>query len=149
MPSNQQSITLFLLTLMRNRDVAKRLIGRLGFVDCMMCLWNDDKTRMLQKAGFGPKGSIEEIRKQLFDVMPRQGVLGHVMQANEPLLISDTCKDELYRPDEMERLSEITVPVIYNDELIGIIDSEYPDKNFYTTRHLQILGTIARLMGNK
>lgn len=130
-------------------DVAKNLIGRLGFVDCMMYLWNADKTRMLQKAGFGPKGSIEEIRKQPFDVLPGQGVVGYVMQTKEPLLISDTSKDQRYRPDEMERLSEITVPVIYNDELIGIIDSEHPDRNFYTNRHLQILSTIATLMGNK
>ena len=113
-------------------DVAKNLIGRLGFVDCMIYLWNSDKTKMIQKAGFGPKGSIEEINEQPFDVLPGQGVVGYVMQTKEPVLIPDTSKDSRYRPDEMERLSEITVPVIYNNELIGVIDSEHHEKNFYT-----------------
>jgi ligand-binding sensor domain-containing protein/putative methionine-R-sulfoxide reductase with GAF domain len=130
-------------------DVAKNLIGRLGFVDCMIYLWNADKTKMIQKAGFGPKGSAEEISKQHFDVMAGQGVVGYVMQTKEPVLIPDTSKDKRYRADEMVRLSEITVPIIYNDELIGVIDSEHPDKNFYTSQHLQILSTIATLMANK
>jgi ligand-binding sensor domain-containing protein/putative methionine-R-sulfoxide reductase with GAF domain len=130
-------------------DVAKNLIGRIGFVDCMIYLWNDDKSKMIQKAGFGPKGSKEEISEQPFDVVPGQGVVGYVMQTKEPVLIPDTSKDSRYRPDEMERLSEITVPVIYNNELIGVIDSEHHEKNFYTPQHLQILSTIATLMANK
>jgi ligand-binding sensor domain-containing protein/putative methionine-R-sulfoxide reductase with GAF domain/anti-sigma regulatory factor (Ser/Thr protein kinase) len=130
-------------------DVAKNLIGRLGFADCMIYLWNDDKTKMIQKAGFGPKGSVEEINKQHFDVLPDQGVVGYVIQTKEPVLIGDTSKDNRYRPDEMVRLSEMCVPIIYNNELLGIIDSEYPERNFYTQQHLQLLTTIATLIANK
>jgi LytS/YehU family sensor histidine kinase len=82
-------------------------------------------------------------------VVPGQGVVGYVMQTKEPVLIADTSKDSRYRPDEMTRLSEITVPVIYNNELIGVIDSEHPEKNFFTHQHLQVLSTIATLMANK
>jgi len=130
-------------------DVAKNLIGRLGFVDCILYLWNADKTSMIQKAGFGPKDSIEQIRRQPFDVLPGQGVVGYVMQTKEAVVISDTSKDSRYRADEMIRLSEITVPIIYNNELIGVIDSEHPEKDFYTSQHLQVLSTIATLIANK
>ncbi len=127
-------------------DVAKNLIGRLGFVDCMIYLWNDDKTKMIQKAGYGPKGSLDEIQKQPFDVEEGQGVVGWVMKHKIPVIIPDTSVDARYRPDEMVRLSEITVPIIYNDELIGIIDSEHPEKNFFNDNHLQLLMTIAALI---
>lgn len=130
-------------------DVAKNLIGRLGFVDCMIYLWNEDKTRMLQKAGFGPKDSAEEISKQLFTVLPGQGIVGQVMLSKRPVVIPDTSKDDHYRADDITRLSEITVPIIYDNELLGIIDSEHPEKNFYTEQHLQLLATIATLVGNK
>ena len=130
-------------------DVAKNLIGRLGFADCILYLWNDDKSKMIQKAGFGPKGTVEQINKQPFDVVPGQGVVGYVMRTKEPVLIPDTSQDSRYRPDEMVRLSEITVPVIYNNELIGVIDSEHPEKNFFTQQHLQIMNTIATLMADK
>jgi ligand-binding sensor domain-containing protein/putative methionine-R-sulfoxide reductase with GAF domain len=130
-------------------DVAKNLIGQLGFVDCMIYLWNDDKTKMLQKAGFGPKDSVEQINKQLFDVLPGQGVVGFVMQTKEAVLIENTAKDNRYRADDLVRLSEITVPIIYNNELLGVIDSEHPEKEFYTPQHLQLLITISTLVGNK
>ena len=130
-------------------DVAKNLIGRLGFVDCMIYLWNADKTKMLQKAGHGPKDSEEEIRKQLFEVLPGQGLVGHVMQTKEAVVVADTTKDSRYRPDDIVRLSEITVPIIYNDELIGVLDSEHPERDFYTPQHLQLLTTIATLVANK
>jgi ligand-binding sensor domain-containing protein len=130
-------------------DVAKNLIGRLGFEDCIIYLWNSDNTKMIQRAGYGPKGSIEEIEKNIFNVSPGQGVVGYVMQHKQPVLIPDTSKDHRYRVDEMERLSEITVPIIYNDGLIGVIDSEHHKKYFFTQQHLQVLTTIAMLMANK
>jgi putative methionine-R-sulfoxide reductase with GAF domain/streptogramin lyase len=130
-------------------DIAKNLIGQLGFEDCMIYLWNANKTKMVQKAGFGPKGSAEEIKKNHFDVLSGQGVVGYVMQTKNSVLISDTSKDNRYRADEMIRLSEITVPVIFNDELIGVIDSEHPERNFFTPQHLQIMSTIATLLADK
>jgi LytS/YehU family sensor histidine kinase/ligand-binding sensor domain-containing protein len=130
-------------------DVAKNLIGQLGFVDCMIYMWNTDKTKMLQRAGHGPKDTIEEINAQAFDVAIGQGIVGHVMQTKQAVLIGDTSKDNRYRPDDIVRLSEITVPIIYENELVGVLDSEHPDKNFYTEEHLQILTTIATLVGNK
>jgi LytS/YehU family sensor histidine kinase len=115
----------------------------------MIYLWNSDKTKMVQRAGYGPKGSIEEIQKQLFDVRMGQGVVGHVMQTKEALLIADTSRDPRYRADEMVRQSEITVPVIYNNELLGIIDSEHQQKYFFTQQHVQVMSTIATLVATK
>ncbi|MEO7488547.1 MAG: histidine kinase, partial [Ferruginibacter sp.] len=130
-------------------DVAKNLIGRLGFEDCMIYLWNEDKTKMVQRAGYGPKGSIEEIQKNVFEVSVGQGVVGYVMQKKEAILIPDTSKDARYRVDEMVRLSEITVPLLYDNELIGVVDSEHHMANFFTGQHVQVLSTIATLMANK
>ncbi len=130
-------------------DVAKNLIGTLGFEDCIIYLWNKDKTKLVQRAGYGPKGSIEEINKQPFDVVLGQGVVGNVALQKESILINDTKQDTRYRVDEMERLSEICVPILHNNELIGVIDSEHSDLNFYTQKHLQSLTTIAAHLSNK
>lgn len=130
-------------------DVIRNLIGHMNYVDCMIYLWNADKTKMIQKACYGPKGSPEALASQVFDVMPGQGVVGYVMQTLKPVLIADTRKDSRYRVDEMSRLSEICVPVIHDGELLGIIDSEHHELNYYKERDLKILTTIATLIGNK
>ncbi len=130
-------------------DVAKNLIGRMNYMDCMIYLWNADKTKMIQKASYGPKGNLQAITSKIFDVLPGQGIVGHVIKSKEALLIPDTRQDPRYRVDDIERLSEICVPIIHNNELIGIIDSEHPDENHFKERDIKILTTIATLVGNK
>jgi LytS/YehU family sensor histidine kinase len=130
-------------------NVTQQLIGRLNYVDCMIYLWNDDKTKMVQKAAYGPKGKPELISSQVFDVLPGQGVVGHVIDTCQPVLIQDTRTDPRYRVDEEFRLSEVCVPIIHNDELMGIIDSEHYLPNYFTERDIKILTTIATLIGNK
>jgi ligand-binding sensor domain-containing protein/putative methionine-R-sulfoxide reductase with GAF domain len=130
-------------------DVARNLIGRMNYVDCMIYLWNEDKTKMVQKAAFGPKGKPEFISANVFDVLPGQGIVGHVIQTRQPILIMDTRKDPRYRVDEEFRLSEVCVPIIHNGELMGIIDSEHYSPGYFKERDIKILTTIATLIGNK
>lgn len=130
-------------------DVMQNLIGRMGYFDCIIYLWNGDKTKMLQKAAYGPKGSPDMLASQVFDVYPGQGVVGYVMQTREPVVIPDTRKDKRYRVDNIPGLSEISVPIMHNEELIGIIDSEHPAVDYFKERDLKILTTIATLVGNK
>lgn len=130
-------------------DVAQNLMGRMNYEDCMIYLWNSDKTKMIQKAAFGPKGDPDFISAHRFDVLPGQGVVGYVMETRQPVLIQDTRTDSRYRVDERFRLSEVCVPIIHNGELLGIIDSEHPDPGYYSERDIKILTTIATLIGNK
>jgi ligand-binding sensor domain-containing protein/putative methionine-R-sulfoxide reductase with GAF domain len=130
-------------------DVSKNLIGRMNYEDCMIYMWNANKTKMIQKASHGPKGDPKAINESQFDVLPGQGIVGHVAITKEPLIVPDTRNDERYRIDDIKRLSEICVPIIHNNELMGIIDSEHPDVNHYTERDIKILTTIANLVGNK
>jgi LytS/YehU family sensor histidine kinase len=130
-------------------DVCSNLISQLGFVDCMIYFWDDDQIKMIQKAGVGPKGSVEEIKNLPFDVVEGQGVVGHVMKTKKAILIPDTRKEPMYRIDEMVRLSEICVPIVFNNKLIGIIDSEHPDLGYFNQSHITILNTIASMMAHK
>ncbi len=130
-------------------DVANNLIGKMNYVDCMIYLWNEDKTKMVQKAAFGPKGKPEFISANVFDVLPGQGVVGHVIETRQPVLVRDTRTDSRYRVDEAFRLSEVCVPIIHNDELMGIIDSEHHTPDYFSERDIKILTTIATLIANK
>lgn len=112
-------------------DVANNLISRLDFTDCMLYLWNEDKTKMVQRASYGSKDSAERIEENRFDVISGQGLVGYVIQTKQPIVVSDTSLDARYREDDQRRFSEITVPILYNGELMGVIDSEHAEKNFF------------------
>ncbi|RYY59388.1 MAG: GAF domain-containing protein [Chitinophagaceae bacterium] len=130
-------------------EVAKNLIARLGLVDCIIYLWNDDHTKLIQKAGYGPKGSLQTLEEHHFDVVPGQGIVGIVAQTKKPMIIPDTSVDSRYRVDDLHRLSEICVPIIYNDQLVGVIDSEHHERNFFNRNHLRNLVSIATLVASK
>jgi two-component system LytT family sensor kinase len=130
-------------------DVAQNLIGRMHYEECVLYLWNKDKTKMVQKAAHGPKGAPGSIATNVFEVEPGQGIVGQVILTKEPILLEDTRTDKRYRVDDAFRLSELTVPILHNDELLGVIDSEHSQLKYFTERDIKILTTIATLIGNK
>jgi histidine kinase/GAF domain-containing protein len=130
-------------------DVCKNLIAKLGFEDCLIYMWNDDKTRMVQRAGFGVKDSKESLIQFPWDIAPGQGIVGTVAQTGKPIIVGDTSKEPRYVAEGYSGLSEIVVPIKYEEELLGVIDSEYSQKAFFNENHLQLMSTIATLMGHK
>jgi len=132
-------------------DVAANLIGKLGFEDCMIYLWNNDKTILMQKAGFGLKGSMQSKKnKEIYHIPKGKGIVGAAVESRHYIMANDTSKDERYfSADEKIRLSELCVPIVQGNEAVGAINTEHSEKNFYTTQHLHILITIASMLADK
>jgi two-component system, LytTR family, sensor kinase len=130
-------------------DVCKNLIAKLGFEDCLIYMWNEDKTKMVQRAGFGVKDSKEILIQFPYDMEPGEGIVGSVAQTGKPIIVHDTSKEPRYVAEGYSGLSEIVVPIKYEEELLGVIDSEHSEKGFFNESHLQLMSTIATLMGHK
>jgi two-component system LytT family sensor kinase len=130
-------------------DVCKNLIAKLGFEDCLIYMWNKEKTRMVQHAGFGIKDSKEILVAFPYDPAPGEGIVGTVAQTGEAIIVNDTSKDDRYIPEGYSGQSEICVPIKYGDELLGVIDSEHSEIGFFNERHLNMIATIGTLMATK
>lgn len=132
-------------------DVAKNLIGKMGFEDCMIYLWNADKTKLVQHAGHGIKGAIENTAdKEKYHIPAGHGIVGATVSLRQPVIVNDTSADARYiSADGIIRLSELCVPIMDNDEIFGAINIEQTEKNYFTKQHLQTVSTIATLMANK
>jgi two-component system, LytTR family, sensor kinase len=132
-------------------DVSKNLIGKLGFEECMIYLWNEDKTVLIQRAGYGLKGDMQiGENKSMYHIPKGKGVVGAAADCSEYILVNDTSRDPRYfSADEKIMFSELCVPVIYNNDVIGVINTEHSKKNFFTQRHVTILTTIASLCAEK
>ena len=75
-----------------------------------------------------------------------QGVVGSVGLSKQARIISDTRKTPEYIVDDQIRLSEITVPILLDGNLIGVIDSEHPNVGYYRQHHLDFLQKISNLI---
>jgi ligand-binding sensor domain-containing protein/putative methionine-R-sulfoxide reductase with GAF domain len=130
-------------------DISRNCISRLGFEDCVIYLTDEENKVLVQKAAYGPKNPrAYEILNQIkipFD----KGIVGSVAVSGKGEIINDTSKDSRYIVDDEKRLSEITVPIIHEGKVIGIIDSENGKKNFFKKHHLKTLQSIASLCSAK
>jgi two-component system, LytTR family, sensor kinase len=130
-------------------NVARNCISKLHFEDCVIYLKDTKRNLLIQKAAWGPKMTEENIIGEPIELSPGNGIVGSVALSGVAEIIADTSIDNRYIVDDAHRLSEITVPIISDGQVIGIIDSEHPAKGFYTDHHLQILNTIASLCAVK
>jgi len=130
-------------------DVAKNCISKLHFEDCVIYLLDEPRNVLVQKAAYGPKNPVDTTIHQPIEIPVGKGISGTVAQTGKPEIISNTGEDSRYIVDDQKRNSEIAVPILINNKVIGVIDSENRQKNFFTQKHLGILQTIAVLCANQ
>ncbi|MBK9257761.1 MAG: histidine kinase [Saprospiraceae bacterium] len=130
-------------------DICRNVIARLGFEDCVIYVPDQERKVYIQKAALGKKSTSNNKIFQPIEIPFGKGIVGQAGQTSKSVIIADTTKSAIYIKDDATRLSELTVPIIHDGQVIGIIDSENPKKNFYTLKHLEIIETIASLCANK
>jgi sigma-B regulation protein RsbU (phosphoserine phosphatase) len=72
-----------------------------------------------------------------------QGIVGAAGELRRPVLVADVSKDPRYISVNPETRSEMTVPLIYRDKVIGVIDLESPHLNYFNEDHVRIFSTLA------
>lgn len=130
-------------------DLAKNCIAKLGFVDCVVYLVDQKNNLLVQKAAYGPKNPKDRKLYKPVEITIGDGITGYVAQSGQAEIINDTSKDVRYIEDDALRLSEICVPIVYEDTIYGVIDCEHPQANFFTSHHLKMLSAIASICAIK
>jgi len=130
-------------------DVARNCIGRLKFEDCVIYLLDEKRKMLVQKAAHGPKSPRQFEISEPIEIPVGRGIVGSVARTGIAEIIKDTTKDSRYIVDDEPRFSEISVPIISDGKVFGVIDCEHSKKGFFTQKHLSILTTIASLCANK
>jgi len=130
-------------------DLAQNCVSQLGFVDCVIYLAEPGNAVLVQKAALGPKSPGGRLILNPIQIPIGHGIVGSVAQSRIPARVGDTSLDPRYIVDDAPRLSEIAVPIVSKDELLGVIDSEHPERDFFTEDHLNILTAIASLCANR
>jgi sigma-B regulation protein RsbU (phosphoserine phosphatase) len=71
------------------------------------------------------------------------GLVGHAAQSKQAILVPDVSKDPRYIEANPETRSELAVPLIYKDKVIGVLDLEHTRRGFFTDDHRRTMMTLA------
>jgi phosphoserine phosphatase RsbU/P len=77
------------------------------------------------------------------DVPLGDGLVGYAARHRQAVLVPDVSKDPRYISLNPETRSELAVPLIYKDKVIGVLDLEHTKRGFFTEDHKRTVTTLA------
>jgi sigma-B regulation protein RsbU (phosphoserine phosphatase) len=72
-----------------------------------------------------------------------RGLVGQAAETRQAVLVPDVSKDPRYIESNPETRSELAVPLIYKDKVIGVLDLEHTRRGFFTDDHRRTMMTLA------
>ena len=126
-------------------EIAKKTIKLFGFEDCVVYILNEKEQVLEQIAAYGPKNPKKHEIINSLKIPLGHGIVGTVGKTGLSEIIPDTSLDTRYIVDDKIRYSEITVPILADGKVIGVIDSEHSTKNYFTPTHLETLINVSNL----
>src|SRR3989454_209479 len=72
-----------------------------------------------------------------------RGIVGQAAESKQAVLVPDVKKDPRYIEANPETRSELAVPLIYKDKVIGVLDLEHTRRGFFTDDHKRTVTTLA------
>ena len=129
--------------------LVKSCISKLDLEDCVVYLLDDEEGVLVQKAAYGPKSPSDEQIESPITIRLGDGIVGSVAKYGKHEMINDTSKDMRYIVDDDIRYSELAVPIFYENKVIGVIDSEHSEKNFFNKRHISLFRMLASLVQSR
>lgn len=129
--------------------VAQNVVGKLGFVDCVIYQADEAQTELTQVAAWGEKNPYGRNIINPLVIPFGRGITGQVAQSRKPIILDDLAGADNYIPDTEPARSEICVPLICGGRMMGVIDSEHPDLAAFGEPELEILSTVAAMTSAK
>ena len=72
-----------------------------------------------------------------------EGLVGAAATLREPVVVPDVTADPRYIMVNPETRSELSIPMIHQGKVIGVLDLESPQLNYFTEDHVQTLSILA------
>jgi sigma-B regulation protein RsbU (phosphoserine phosphatase) len=78
-----------------------------------------------------------------FAVPATEGIVGAAATTRQPVLVPDVTQDPRYLPVNPETRSELAIPLLHKGRVVGVLDLESPQLNYFTDDHVQALSILA------
>ena len=80
------------------------------------------------------------------DIPVGKGITGEAMATRKAVVVRDVREDPRYIMVNPDVRSELAVPLVHQDQVLGVLDLEHTRKGYYTERHARTVSTLAAQM---
>jgi sigma-B regulation protein RsbU (phosphoserine phosphatase) len=119
---------------------AAELVKRLVDYQILSLLLYDEATKTFRhrvdvKYGQTVQGKLR--------VTATEGIVGAAAATRQPVRVPDTTADPRYLMVNPETRSELAIPLINKNRVVGVLDLESPELGYFTEDHVQVLSILA------
>ena len=111
-----------------------------GYLSCAILLVDEEAGELEVKAARGYLGeTVGKVRLKI----GQEGIVGWVVAHKTALNVPDVSQDSRYVEGMEETRSEMAVPMIAGDKVIGVLDVQRPEVNAFNDDDLRVLSSVA------
>ncbi len=117
------------------RALADAVADELALPDVVVyrrCAKND---RYAQIAAAGGKAGVGGSVLAPLTIVSAEGIVGNAAMSTRPIRVDCTQHDARYIVDDQSRLAELSVPICYDGEALGVLDAEHGSAGFFQPLH--------------
>ena len=119
---------------------AAELVKRVIDYQILGILLYDERTKVFRhrldvKYGQSAQGKLR--------VSANEGIVGAAVSSGQPIRVPDVTLDARYIVVNPETRSELAIPLIHKGRVVGVLDLESPQTNYFTEDHVQTLTILA------
>jgi diguanylate cyclase (GGDEF)-like protein len=114
--------------------------------DCVLYLWEESSRVLEQRAAWGPK--LDPAHRTVINPLRLklgQGIVGSVAASRLVEIVEDVSIDRRYIEDLEVAGSELAVPILHQDRLVGVLDAESKEKRAFGADEAIVLTRFADL----
>jgi diguanylate cyclase (GGDEF)-like protein len=116
-------------------DIIKIVMSEFACVHAAIFLLNDTGDTLIMKAQRGYLNNLE--------IPLDSGIIGYAARTREQVFVPDVSRDSRYIPGTPDCVSELAIPLIVRDRVIGVLDLECPAERSLSPYDVEMLRTMA------
>jgi len=121
-------------------EILEVLERSFGYLNCAVLLVDEATGELYIKAS---RGYPEEVVERTRIKIGKEGITGWVAAHKVPLNVPDVAEDPRYVEGMKGTRSEIAVPMLRGEKVIGVLDAQSPKANAFNEEDLRILSSVA------
>ncbi len=104
------------------------------------------RQKVIFQAGSGKRAQNLKMNSFAFDLDSPIGMIPHVARTGRSMLANDVSKESLFRPSRNapnETKAEMTIPLKFGDNVLGVLDLQTNETNVFDDSHLDLFEGLA------
>jgi len=125
-------------------ELVKSIAQGFGYKHVSMIMMDKERGDLFFKAGYG--WHMDAVPKDL-RIKLKEGIIGHAAYFGETLVSADVESDPRYvRRDMIGTKSELSAPVMFRGEILGVLDIQSDTKDAFTRNDVSVIEMIADML---